>query len=674
MRVTADLRLVEAAVLDGRVDEALRHVAAVPADVPLRPAVAWRLGRALHLRGEFDAADACYARAVPASGSPADQAQVLAGRAAVRWATGDQSRARRLADEAVGVAERGGDDSAVAAAYVARALVAFGDGDRAGNEHAYAVALAAARRAGDLEQQLRIRCNVGSRLVEEGRYREAVEELDEAVRLGERTGHPTLWAMALHNRAEAWLGRSRLTLARADADAALSLWQRASSPLAAFGLTLTARVHRARGAIHQAVAGYQAALAVAEPAGNAQVLAEAHAGLARIGHADDPTAAMWHLERALPGPAVAELAAGWVALCRGDRAAARRHAETVRVAAGRRRDAAALAESLELGALADPAPGRAATGLVEAAGIWAELGNEFALAVNAVLRARVGGDRLVEEIARERLPHLGMQEGAWHIAGPLAAIGPPPVAEVEVRALDHFVVRIAGEPVPAGRWQSRKGRDLLKVLAGQLGRPVARTALATALWPDVPGPVALRRLSVLISTVRVVLDPDRRHPTDRYLVTDAATVRTNPEHVALDTLRFYDAARAAIAADTAEAGDEQLLTRLEAVVDLYPGDLGEAPEVAGDWIERPRAVLAGLHREAMRRLARRCLRAGRADAAIGWYRRLAEEDRYDEPAHIGLVRALSQAGRHGEAARHYREYVTRMREIDVRPAAFPAAV
>jgi hypothetical protein len=35
---------------------------------------------------------------------------------------------------------------------------------------------------------------------------------------------------------------------------------------------------------------------------------------------------------------------------------------------------------------------------------------------------------------------------------------------------------------------------------------------------------------------------------------------------------------------------------------------------------------------------------------------------------------LSRAGQHGAAARHYREYVTRMREIDVRPAAFPAAV
>ncbi|WP_433064578.1 BTAD domain-containing putative transcriptional regulator [Dactylosporangium sp. CS-033363] len=610
---------------------------------------------------------------------------MLAGRASVRWAIGDQPEARRLAGEAVRIAERCGDDQAIAAAYVAQALAAFTDGDRAGNEHAYARALAAARRAGDVEQQLRIHCNVGSRLIEEGRYRAAVEELDEAVRLGAQTVHPTLLALALINRAEAWLGLCRLEQARADADQAVSLWQQARSPLAAFGHMLTGRVHLARGAMHQAMAAYQAALAVAEPHGNAQASTEAHAGLARIQHADDPAAAARHLELASPG---GELAAGWIALCSGDTATALRHADTVRVQAGRRRDPAGLAEALELAALAALAPPRADAGhleasrrasssLLEAAGIWAELGNELALAVNAALQARVRGDRLAEEIARERLLQLGVQEGAWHIAGPLAAIGALPAAEVEVRVLGHFEVRLAGVPVPGSRWQSRKARDLLKVLAGLLGRPAPRPALATALWPDVPVPIALRRLSVLISTVRGVLDPGRRYPTDRYLVTDPATVRINPDHAALDSLRFHDAARAVIAADAATAGSDGgglAAARLEAVLALYPGDFDDTGDLAGDWFERPRTVLAGLHREVVRRLAGRCLLAGRADAAVGWYRRLAEDDRYDEPAHLGLIRALSSAGRHGEAARHYREYVSRMREIDVPPAAFPAAV
>ncbi|MFU8850242.1 BTAD domain-containing putative transcriptional regulator [Micromonospora sp. SL1-18] len=709
---------VEAAVRDGRYDEALRHLAAVPADAPLPAALAWRLGVLLHQRGRFDAAEACYQRAAldvadqHQASALADQAQVLAGWAATRWARGDQARARQLAEEAVRVAEQSGDDSAVAAAYVAQALAAFSDGDRAGNEYAYARALAAAERAGDFGQQLRIRCNIGSRLVEEGRYRPAVDELREAVRLGELLGHQTLLALALHNRAEAWLGLGELRRARSDADEALARWQRAGSPLAAFGLTLTARVHRVRGAVRQAMAAYQAALAMGEPDGNAQVLVEACAGLARISYADDPVAAGQYAERALcmpsaAGPTVAELAAGWVALCSGDPQAALRHAEQARSEAGRRRDAAGLAEAMELAALASyganpeaastRAVRRLLAGLVEAAAIWVELGNEFALATNALLQARLCGDQVAEEMAYERLTQIGVQEGAWQVAGPLAAIGPAPVPEVEVQTLGQFTVRLAGVPVPTGSWQSRKARDLLKMLVGQLGKPVAREALATALWPEARPEVALRRLSVLISTVRGVLDPDRRHPADRYLATDPATVRIDPAHVAVDALRFYEAARAAIAADGASTTkarpsgsphperaavvegaavadrEVRLVSRLEAVVARYTGDFCDDGEIVGGWVERPRAVLADLHREVIHRLARRCLQLGRTEVAIGWYLRLTVEDGYDEPAHLGLIGGLSAAGRHGEAGRRYQEYVTRMREMDIEPAPFPVA-
>ncbi|GAB3800393.1 hypothetical protein GCM10027605_15840 [Micromonospora zhanjiangensis] len=515
----------ESALRAGRHDEALRHLAELPPDTPLPAALAWRLGVRLHQRGEFEAAESLYARASydadtdptvptdpadpaigadrvdpadrvdaadpadpadradPAPGSR-DRARVLAGWAAARWARGDRTRARLLADEAVRVAERSRDDAAVAAAYLAQALVAFSEGDRAANEHAYARALAAAERAGDVEQQLRIRSNIGSRLLEEGRFRAAVDQLTAAIRLGGPTGQPTLLALALHNRAEAWLGLGDLAAARADADESLTRWQRDGSPLAALGLLTTARVHQARGSARQAAAAYREAVAMAEPDDNTQVLVPAWAGLARTCHADDPVAARRYAHRALTvpsaaGPVVGELAAGWVALCDGDSGTAGRHADAVRAEAGRRRDPIGLAEALELAALAAyrtttadssgrtttdagssgrttaaGSSGRAATdagssgrvvtgtgrsahggtgrgvgrfaaGLIEAAAIWADAGNEVALAVNALLRARCGGDPLAEDVARDRLHRLGVREDAWQIAGPLAALGPP---------------------------------------------------------------------------------------------------------------------------------------------------------------------------------------------------------------------------------------------------------
>ncbi len=138
---------------------------------------------------------------------------------------------------------------------------------------------------------------------------------------------------------------------------------------------------------------------MAEPDGNAQVLAQAWAGLARTGYADDPSSAAQYADRALAlpnaaGPVVGQLAAGWVALCAGDRrrVPVRR---AVRAEAGRRRDPVGLAETLELAAIAATggpdvarAPAARRAELVEAATIWADVGNKVALATNALLRAR----------------------------------------------------------------------------------------------------------------------------------------------------------------------------------------------------------------------------------------------------------------------------------------------
>jgi DNA-binding SARP family transcriptional activator len=452
---------------------------------------------------------------------------------------------------------------------------------------------------------------------------------------------------------------------------------------------------------------------MATPDGNAQLLVEACAGLARTYYAEDPAAAARYAQRAValpstvgPTPTIAELAAGWVALCSGDIQSAAGYAARVRAEAGRSRDAAGLAEAIELAALAahrsQPQPAargtlrRCLASLVEAAAIWAELGNEYALATNASLQARIGGDQLAEDIAAQRLLDLGVQEGAWHMAGPLAVIGPTAI-EVEVRTLGHFEVRLAGVPIPAATWQSRKARDLLKLLSGQLGRPAGRDTLAATLWPDAPHEVGMRRLSVLISTVRGLLDPARRHPADRYLITEPSTVQINQAHVVLDAARFAEAARAAIAAEGArlvadrrppdrpspagawppadsgarQDADRRLLAGLEAVAARYTGDFCDDGELTGDVIDRSRAALADLFREAVRRLAHRYVQLGRPEAAIGWYLRLTAADRYDEQAHLGLIGALSASGRHGEAARRYRDYLGRMDEIDVKPVAFP---
>ena len=65
--------------------------------------------------------------------------------------------------------------------------------------------------------------------------------------------------------------------------------------------------------------------------------------------------------------------------------------------------------------------------------------------------------------------------------------------------------------------------------------------------------------------------------------------------------------------------------------------------------------------------------SGDADGATRFYLRILERDPFDEGAHLGLVAALVAAGRHGEARRRYGFYATKMEEISVEAAPFPAA-
>jgi DNA-binding response OmpR family regulator len=108
-----------------------------------------------------------------------------------------------------------------------------------------------------------------------------------------------------------------------------------------------------------------------------------------------------------------------------------------------------------------------------------------------------------------------VRDGAEIAAGLLRAVAAPPRDPVRIQALGGFRVVRAGEPVPVQEWQSRKARELLKVLVARRGHAVPREALMEALWPDEDPARLSNRLSVALSTVRTVLDPVRRYAPDR---------------------------------------------------------------------------------------------------------------------------------------------------------------
>ena len=62
--------------------------------------------------------------------------------------------------------------------------------------------------------------------------------------------------------------------------------------------------------------------------------------------------------------------------------------------------------------------------------------------------------------------------------------------------------------------------------------------------------------------------------------------------------------------------------------------------------------------------------AGDGETAIRCHLRILERDPLHEHAHVGLVRALAAAGRHGDALRSYRQYCAGMRVIGAEPAPY----
>ncbi len=659
-----DLLEGEACYTNGDWDQATRCLSRLIAeDGRIPAAAAWRLALIQHLRGEPQRAMSLYRQGLEDTQGPArERALAAAWGSAAAWLIGDVDSCRELADAAGRLATAAHDDRALAAIHTARAMLAALDGDRRGNDMHYLRALDHAERCGDTLQNIRIRTNRGSRFVEEGYYAEALSELDHAIGLADLAGFAAIRALALQNRGEAARRLGRLDDAARDFHAALAEHQRMDSRLAAYALTGLGAVYADQGNSSLARAAYEEAVALAEPSGDLQGLVPPLCGLAHLLATDDLDAARAAVARALAcGPNLAQtqaqLTAGWIALRAGRPAVAADHAARASSSARRRRDRAGIAESVELRA-ATAAADRT-TLLREAEALWEALACPLPLARTQLALVDAGGPgaarRTLSEIERDCA-----ERGARTLAA-RARVDTRPAPDLAIRTLGGFQVMRSGAPIPHRAWQSRKARDLLKILLSRRGAPTGREVLCGALWPDADQARASARLSVAISTLRSVLDPDHTGQPDRYVVSEDRAVWLRLDRMSVDVYTFLSLANSALSADS---------SRLAAAEAAYAGDFCEEDQYA-DWILPLREEARAAYVSVARALAQRHGAAGEHDAAARYLLRLLAREPYDESANLSLVRQFDAAGRHGDARRMYRNYVNRMNELDIEPAPYP---
>lgn len=559
---------------------------------PLPARLAWRMGVIHYLRGELDAALDVDRRGMEdADAEPGEMALLLAWTATVHCVRGEVDPCRDLAMRALASAQACRDQRALAAAHTVMAMLAALDGDRRANDAHYLLALRAAEEAPDVLQTVRIRTNRASHFMEEGSYPQALQELEAAVRLAELTSFASYHALSLCNRGETRLRIGQLDLAIGDIEASRARYQQIGSDMVAYPLTILGEIHRERGNLGQARAAFEEALAISEVSGDLQGVVPALAGLATVIAAEEPDRARALAERGVAcGTGMhyvqAVLAGGWIAATAGDRRRAGDAAALAATFARARHDRPGLADALALAAMVAPDKNRQAQGLREAAAIWHEIGNPIgeAKVELAVASAGAGPRSLSRRRQLQRqLEVLGVRAhaGSGAAAGLLALIPSGEEGALGIRSLGGFAVLRDGPPVRITEWQSKRARELLKMLVARRGRPAPRVYLMEALWPGEDPDRLANRLSVALTTVRSVLDPERCLAAEKFVAGDKDSVWLNLGAVDVDLERFLAAAAAGLGAlrlgDTATG-----IPTLEDAAATYSGDFLEE-NVYDDW-------------------------------------------------------------------------------------------
>jgi DNA-binding SARP family transcriptional activator/tetratricopeptide (TPR) repeat protein len=594
--------------------------------------------------------------------SDADGVLWRAWRANLSSMLGDDERARSLAGQALALAEASGDTRSLVAAYQAGAKTSSGSR----KEAHLSMALQAAKQVGDVVSTARILINQSFVLLRSARYTEAAQVARDAVRATEVARPTGALIAALRNLGEALTHVGEYTEARWHLERAVSLSRRMGPNRTAAGLCGLGDLHRALGNQEQGKAAYEEAADLSRASNELQVLVPALAGLARLlsdTSLDEASAAAEEAHRLAPRSleAMALTALGWVALARRERNLAAELAERAVAAARANQAHDLLAEALELIAEAADPPDTPRSALQEALSIWKHGGAEPAASRIFVLIGRLQD---ADSSARSRAREAAQQLQRLGVSG---VNGRPFGHDVSAKAvainvLGGFQVVVDGQPVALTAWRSRQARTLVKILAGRRGRPTTRAHLCELLWPDDDPAKTGHRLSVLLATVRGVLDPGRAWPTEHYVESDLTGIWLDLSHITLDAESLLtDAAHASALLSSGETERaREILTDIDA---RYGGDAFE-DEPYELWAEGLREETRAAWLRSLRHLATLATREGRTSDVCTILVRLLGADPYDERVHRGLVKALVQSGRHGEARRAFDNWREAMTAVD----------
>jgi predicted ATPase/DNA-binding SARP family transcriptional activator len=280
-------------------------------------------------------------------------------------------------------------------------------------------------------------------------------------------------------------------------------------------------------------------------------------------------------------------------------------------------------------------------------------------------RAWAEGARLTPEAAMDEALAVGGAAAAAAVVDtrtvaddPVALAGhaasEPATADLYVRALGSFEVRVGDSAVDGHAWTYAKPKELLTwlLLHTEGG---TRDVIARALWPASAPAQSKNSFHVTVHNLRRTLG----HP--EWVVLERDRYRLAPDIlVDFDARRFEQGARAVLAG--AASPDPGAESRIRELIGLYRGDLLE-DEPAGEWHEEPRADLRRRFVDLQMLLGDMLERTGDTTAAADAYYAITIRDELHEEAHRRLMSCWARAGDRTRAIRHYDRLVAVLREV-----------
>lgn len=238
---------------------------------------------------------------------------------------------------------------------------------------------------------------------------------------------------------------------------------------------------------------------------------------------------------------------------------------------------------------------------------------------------------------------------------------------LEARCLGRLKVLINGTPLDSKVWTTRKAKELFALLL-QWQRPVPAGRLTELLWPD-GGDKVRKNLHTTVSRVRRALRSGAGKSISGIL-SDGDFYMLDPELSTWADIWELEKAEEAVARSRDPRLKDEVVAAAVRAVALYNGDFLEG--LWEEWTFNPRRNFREKWIRVADRLAQHFVAGKQYDEAESCYRQILGIDGCREEAHLGLMKALLEAGRRDQALTCYDDYCKALeRELDLGPS--PAA-